>query len=398
VYAFSIFDINASDVLTVYIDNDGTYEGCVTTKLLDNISVSGLNVYSGEVIVRDETLGGITNTDLDNADNGDDDIKYNVSSGNLSIDTGFKLLVWNGDIFTPDGNVSTINADCQIVGILNINNNNLTLGGFGNLDVDGTLTVTSGTITVNGNLDNSGIINLDHNDAELDVNGDITNTGTIDSSGVSSDIFVSDDWNNTGTFTAGVSTVKFDGTGTSKIYGSTTFYDFTSIGKTLNFEGGSTQTITGTLTLQGGVLSSTNGGEWHINPQSGTSITNVTVSDSYNDNGVYINPPSSIDAGGNTYWFDPDLPEPPEPPAPPPVNQGFQDTTGGQIFIQGMSTSDEEQEKYKKWYKKGKYRTVVIVLEGKVVTAPYDEEGPKFNEGTAIGHGEEHTVEGEIVE
>ena len=44
----------------------------------------------------------------------------------------------------------------------------------------------------------------------------------------------------------------------------------------------------------------------------------------------------------------------------------------------------------------GRYRTVVIVFEGKVVAASYDEEGPKFEEGTVLTAGQKTSQEGEI--
>ena len=44
--------------------------------------------------------------------------------------------------------------------------------------------------------------------------------------------------------------------------------------------------------------------------------------------------------------------------------------------------------KYDLHYKKGKYRTVVILFEGKVVATPYDEQGPKTDkEKVLVGSG-----------
>ena len=67
------------------------------------------------------------------------------------------------------------------------------------------------------------------------------------------DIEVSKDFINNGIFTPGSHTVTFDGSGTSLISGSSTFNNFTCTtpGKHLTFEHNRTQTITGTLTLNG---------------------------------------------------------------------------------------------------------------------------------------------------
>ncbi|MCK4463476.1 MAG: DUF2341 domain-containing protein, partial [Candidatus Omnitrophica bacterium] len=56
----------------------------------------------------------------------------------------------------------------------------------------------------------------------------------------------------------------------------------------------------------------------------------------------------------------------------------------------------DEKKKYKKKYIKGKYRTVVIVFEGRVVACPYDEEGPKFEQGTTLTTGQRTVQEGEV--
>jgi len=47
----------------------------------------------------------------------------------------------------------------------------------------------------------------------------------------------------------------------------------------------------------------------------------------------------------------------------------------------------EEDKKYKKHYTQGKYRTVVIVFEGKVLTAPYSEKGVDEKQGVMVTAG-----------
>ncbi|MDD4957146.1 MAG: filamentous hemagglutinin N-terminal domain-containing protein [Candidatus Omnitrophica bacterium] len=151
------------------------------------------------------------------------------------------------------------------------------------------------------------------------------NSLTIDSGGRmdagSYRITVSGDWTNAGTFNAGTGTVVFDPmTGTSRISGSTMFNDLTCVtpGSTLVFGSGTTQTVNGRLDISGSVSSRINlmgsvaGSYWHINPKGAISVTNVTVRDSYNDKGVFVDPAGSVDNGKNLFWFTPpvnDIPD-----------------------------------------------------------------------------------------
>ena len=82
-------------------------------------------------------------------------------------------------------------------------------------------------------------------------------------------------------------------------------------------------------------------------------------------------------------------PEPPEPPQPPePIEPtGFDDMTDIVNVL-----------KYKKWYDPGKYRTSVIVYEGRVVAAPYTEDGPELEKGVSLTPGEETKIEGTVPE
>ncbi|MFA6282116.1 MAG: hypothetical protein WCY05_06430, partial [Candidatus Omnitrophota bacterium] len=73
---------------------------------------------------------------------------------------------------------------------------------------------------------------------------------------------------------------------------------------------------------------------------------------------------------------------PPEPaPTPRPDNPRPEDNKNNPAFYLDNFLR-------RKKYKPGKYRTVVVVFEGSVVTAPYDEKGVKVNEATIIRPGE----------
>ena len=70
----------------------------------------------------------------------------------------------------------------------------------------------------------------------------------------------------------------------------------------------------------------------------------------------------------------------------------------GDIFYFRYVDKDNEdlRRRYKKYYKKGKYRTVVIVIEGKVVMAPYDEKGVKEEGSKTLTDGDSSQQEGEV--
>ena len=145
--------------------------------------------------------------------------------------------------------------------------------------------------------------------APLDINGDFSiATGTLQAS---TTLNIAGNWTNTSsTFTAGTSTVIFDGAGTSTITGTSTFANLKGVtaGATLQFGAGQTFTVSDTLTLTGAsgnsvfLRSSTDGTAWLINPTT-ASASFVDVKDSNNTNSTAISCTNGCtDSGGNTKW------------------------------------------------------------------------------------------------
>jgi len=435
-----------ADNLTLTNSGDVTISGGALATAGNDLNINGTfsNTNSGTLRIQ----GGETLTFTKDTDSGT--VEY-IGSGS----TDYASLVYgntyntlkinsttgNND-FSPDGTL-TIGGDLDIDnGVLDINGQALSLAGgttftndatlrmqgaealtnfsndtdTGTIVYDGTGTYASGLIAGNtyNNLTFSGTGTWTLN-AALDIDGDFTNSaGTLNADGQA--INVAKGWNNTGgTFTHGDNTVTFDSANTSLIEGNTTFYSLacTTGGKQLTFEAGSTQTVEGTstLTLTGSpgnlitLRSSSAGTQWNINPTGTINVSYVDVQDSNNMNGVNINPSNSVNSGNNTNWFssgttkDPIIIEPPDP-IDDRDGGGGDDGGGGP---DGISDGDEElveyeegKKKYRKDYADGKYRTVVIVFEGRVIVAPYDEEGPRFDEGESLSAGEEASVEGEI--
>ncbi|MFH0763614.1 MAG: DUF2341 domain-containing protein [Candidatus Omnitrophota bacterium] len=194
-----------------------------------------------------------------------------------------------------------------------------------------------------------------------------------------------------------------DASQNSNVYGAITFYDLacTTAGKNIYFEAGYTGTVTHALTLTGSAAnliklrSTSDGTRWNIDPQNTINVTYVDVKDSANLNGKVINPPYSVDSGNNVAWFsvppiNPDvIPRIPQPPNPP-VDPGNGEPPGGGPLI------SYERQKYGKYYIAGKYRTVVIVYDGKVTVAPYDDNGPQYDKGKLLTAGQKAAYQGEI--
>jgi hypothetical protein len=83
-----------------------------------------------------------------------------------------------------------------------------------------------------------------------------------------------------------------------------------------------------------------------------------------------------------------DPPDNPEPPTPPVIESSPDIAIGNWV--------SDEDEMWRKRYLKGKYRTVVIVFEGKVVMAPYDEHGVNEEEAVVLLGGQQAQQQGEV--
>ena len=322
--------VNSGDSILVYMDNAGL-EGVVVT-VSDGNNLSGLDIYGDHVITRHDNGGSLTNAVMSAAKggSGDNDIRYSVTSGALTVSGGDELYVLTGHTFAPGGNVTAPNI--KILGT--ITGGSDTLSTPGNWDATsgaftpGTSTVqftnqpstftpgTSSYYNVTLSLtDNEQVLTLASN---LDVNNNLTiTTGDLDVSATNYNITIGGDFSRTGLFTPRNGTVTFDGTNQS-IFGSTTFYNLTkSVASvdTLTFQVGTTQTIDGTVTLNGAasnllsLVSSSPGSQWNFTVNAGATKTisyvDVEDSDALNSDITQrtINPSNSVDGGNNVEWF-----------------------------------------------------------------------------------------------
>jgi len=192
-----------------------------------------------------------------------------VKTGNFTANAS--TFIYSGDYGSGNTNiVSTTYWNLQT------NNGAETYAAAGALDVNGSLTLTLGTLSM-------GAYNLN-------VAGDFLNPG--------------------GSFSAGSSTVTLDGVGgsTQTISGNNSFNNLTStatIARTIKFTGSTTTIVGATWTATGVAnqlisLQSTDGNNWTINPAAAT-VSYVNVSHSTNT-GVSSCTIYSNDGGNNNGW------------------------------------------------------------------------------------------------
>lgn len=247
---------------TFTVSGDWTKTGGTFTSGSNTVTFDGT---SGQTL----TTGGTdTGSDFNN-------FTVNKSSGTLSLATNAldvdDTLTVSSGTFSP-GSLAVTTATLTVSG-------GTFTGGAGTVDVNGAVTVSSGTLTAPSGS------------GSFTISGNFTHSG--------------------GTFTHNSGTVTLDGTDQT-LSGATTFNGLTktvTTARTLTFPASSTQTIAGTLTLKGasGALlslrSSSAGTQWNINPQGSRSIEYLDVKDSNNTNTTNISCTTGCtNSGNNTSW------------------------------------------------------------------------------------------------
>jgi len=144
----------ASDIVLVYLDDSGSSRFGTTVTVSNGNSLAGLNIYQDHVVTRHDNAGALSNALLSTADHGDTDIKYTVSTGNLSlIGVSTVLYLPTGHSFTPGGNVAA--SGLESYGIFNSGTFTIDINGAFIMG-GGIFTATSGIWTLAGNLTISG--------------------------------------------------------------------------------------------------------------------------------------------------------------------------------------------------------------------------------------------------
>jgi hypothetical protein len=326
----------------------------------------------------------------------------------------------NGGTFTPGTGTVNFNSTTAAQAI----NGTAATQTFNNI----TVAKTAQTLSVGGST-----TTLTLNGAMTLTSGTFTAPATINIAG---------NWTNNASFASGSSNVTLDGAGEQLIRtgGAASKFSTLTITNTstncvnfvdalyadnliaqginkIYFAAGQTHVIYNNLRLMGPstghmVLTSLGSGEWSITPPANYTLSNLQVYNSRNTAGGYLNPVESDKMktykwgnlnGGNTFnWFqdfvdegkveeavkDIQTPEPPKNEVNPETSISLDSSM--------VSVPEEDEDLMKKKYVSGKYRTVVIVFEGRVLVSPYDEEGVKEKEATTLTAGQKSETEGEV--
>lgn len=203
-----------------------------------------------------------------------------------------------------EGGQIVVNGDLTGSGTLTADSLLLTLGSSGGLS--GFSGLSSDALLVEGTYDFGAY-------ETFAVGGDFTIGGAGQFTAPEGAASFAGDFVDSGVFEANEGSVELTGTGQA-LTGSTTFNDLTKVSEAsdaLTFAAGSTQTIEGALTLEGGgteallsLVSSKTGTPWLIAANGTRAVKWVSVEDSTNE-GTAISAVESTDAGGNTGWSFP---------------------------------------------------------------------------------------------
>ena len=252
-------------------------------------------------------------------------------ASNASINAGEAAIAFGGS-----GNVDLQGTQTLTGNSVSLNAND-TVTIYGDLTVTGSLTIAEGTFNTNGYKTTlqglttlSGGVYLSStalqtfasgltisggtftgSSGDVDINGTFTQTGGTFNA-PSGSMMVSGDWSRSGgTFNHNSATVYLDGEDQT-ISGSTTFnnlFKTDNPDKTLTFPAGNTQTILGVLRLHGApakpllLRSSADGIQWNIDPQGTRDLQFLDIKDSFNSNAIPLSCLTGcIYSGNNTNW------------------------------------------------------------------------------------------------
>ncbi|MFH0731727.1 MAG: SBBP repeat-containing protein [Candidatus Omnitrophota bacterium] len=198
-FTFYSVPVDADNTITLFVDDNGSYEANLVSQAADGTSAISVEMYTNKIVLRYESAGPMTNTLLNRADNsGDDDIHYTFSGSDITFDTGYEVWIDSGKTYTPGAAVSVDSLENN--GTFNPEANAITVRG--SWDNDGTFTssgtvsfttASSATIDTGGvgascdfenlTVDKSGgILQLTGNHLEVDTTLTIT-AGTLDMNG-----------------------------------------------------------------------------------------------------------------------------------------------------------------------------------------------------------------------
>jgi hypothetical protein len=243
------------DIVTVFIDGASDPDEAVSIAQYDGSGdITGVKLFKEHLVIGSDDNLNISNADLSSYDNsisGDEDVFFDVSSGNLTVDytsqsSTEELYIDASDTYQPGGSVST--HDIEIDGTFTAEANAVTVSGSwdndSNFSSTGTtsLTATTGTETIDstGSSTNSfnnltlgsgsGTATWNMSSA-LDVNNDLTiSYGTLAQNG-SNNVTLAGSLTigASGNYTKSTGTFTFDGTTPETVTNSATIDNLGSV-------------------------------------------------------------------------------------------------------------------------------------------------------------------------
>ena len=340
-----------------WANNGGTFTASGSTVTLkgaglQQVTTGGVNSAFSTLTIQNYSTNGVRFLD-------------GLQTANLNATNGVKLLTFAA------GATHTISA-------------NLNISGSG---ASSLLLLRSTSVGAQWKIDPQGARNVSY----LDVQ-DSDNIASVIATNTSKDSGNDNNWNFSHHLTVGgiavnqstnttnsVLVIIFDAYGnTSTSYTGTVHFSSTDPQATLPGNYTFTHADNGAHTFANAVQFATGGGH------------SVTVADILTGaSGLQVNitviSPSQIDK------IDKNIPTP-EPPSPEFNADAAQSISLGD----NLMNIPEDDALYKKKYAKGKYRTVVIVFEGRVVVSPYDEKGVKKEETVTLTGGQTTIKEGAV--
>jgi hypothetical protein len=239
----------------------------------------------------------------------------NGTSGVFTVEDGGNFQLQGGETLTLNASQPTLSTGSTV-----------TYVGNGNAGAN-TYTITALKSTYHHLVVNStdGATDTFQLGAALDVNGNLTiSAGTFDVSSSNHAITLAGNWTNAGTFSAQAGSVTLDASTNHTLSGATTWHNLTLLentdnaaNTTLTLGSAQTQTIGGTLTLDGldasdklVVVASTGGSAATFNFTGSSTfsgdfltITDNTATDNSSGVTLPLNPASSANGGNTVGWF-----------------------------------------------------------------------------------------------
>ncbi len=309
-YTFSGNNITVANNMNVLIPSGHSFApGASTVTLNSNLVNNGqINSASSTFTFNGATaISGISTTSLNNVT-----INGTLASHSNLISVAGNWV--NNGTFNHNSGTVEFNGNSTISGS--------SVSSFKNLTITGTLNAPAGTLNISGNLINNGTFNHDNGTIVFNGNSTISGSGILTVSNLtiaagsvlsapSGNLYVEGNWSNSGIFSNKTGSIIFSGNSTAVITGSNNFYDLVcnTPGKQINFEAGSNQVVSGTLTLNGSagnlikLRSTSSPTRWNIAvPGGAQSVTYVDVQDS-NASGNTITVAGGLGSDNNANWI-----------------------------------------------------------------------------------------------